>query len=132
MVGIEFTNYEIRAYKKGTGNIVFHFRSHLLIRTNAAFNVSAVLKTLSGHFYLPDKTKIEFDFTEIPVYLEIPFDGKTLATEIHMYTISKIRNVANCIVNLTINYGFDFIEMPAVPIREHKIKKRALLKTIFK
>lgn len=126
---IELSNYIIKAYKKKSGFISFHFRSHFFIKTNVSFSVTAYLREISSYFILPGGHKVEFDSISIPVWTNIPYDGKILVSEIYMSSISNLNSVKSSLVDLTIRYRFSFTGHPSEEAEEYKCK--ALVKKTF-
>lgn len=123
----KLSNYIIKAFKKKSGKISFHLRSHFFIKTNASFSITTYLSNLESFFILPNGEKIEFDSSSVVNVPFLQFNGEYIVSEIHFETISKLTKIEPCIVDLHIIYAF--FGHPCVDPDEFKCK--ALIKFMY-
>ena len=102
----KLSNYIIKAYKKKSGKISFHFRSHLFIKTKGSFSIAKYLSNLESYFILPDGNKINFESLYVVAVPFLHFNGEYIVSEIYFTTVSDLTMVKPCIVDLQINYSF--------------------------
>lgn len=123
----KLSNYIIRAYKKRNGLISFHLRSHLFIKTNTSFSVTAYLSNLKSFFILENGEKLDFDSMSVDVVPLVPFNGEYIVTEIRFTTVSKLTRIKSGVVDLSIIYSF--FGHPCIAPDEFKCK--ALVKWMY-
>jgi hypothetical protein len=123
----KLSNYIIKAYKKRNGRISFHYKTHLFIKTNTSFSISAYLTTIAAFFDFGDGTRIELDTIYLNTVPTVYFNGQYMVAEIHCSTMSKLTSVKNSMVDLTLTYSF--FGHPCIDLDEYKSK--ALVKWMY-
>jgi hypothetical protein len=81
----------VRLYNKRGRKVAYHLRSHLLVRTNVGFRLSAYLRSISCHLHIPGVDEFEFDSVAID---EDPMCDIALNMMCHHFRASAIRTAA--------------------------------------
>jgi hypothetical protein len=123
------TNYEFRAYLKGTGVFWLHLRTHVLFETNTSFSVPAYLRNITGTLRLHDGGSFAIDGVGIDEAASMKYDGQTKVHWVLLTIPTELVSLSVCLADLTLGFHFNFHGADIVAAVEHLALIRPIRRT---
>jgi hypothetical protein len=119
-VHIFLSNYNFRAFRKRSGLVSLHLRSHLIIETNTCFSVSAYLEHMRAYLTIPACESMELDEISYDEAPTCKYDGSIQVHGLRISHVSALREIKDCPARFRLEYRFNFHGGVIEGAHEHK------------
>jgi hypothetical protein len=119
-VNLFLSNYNFRAFRKRSGLVSLHLRSHLMIETNACFSVPAYLEEIRGFLTIPAYEPMELDVISYDEAPTCKYDGSIQVHGFGISHVSPLREIRDCLGRFRLEYRFNFHGGIIEGVHEHK------------
>lgn len=105
---VHLSNYEVRAYKKKSGNLSFHCTTVLMADYGWNFSTSYI-KRLSVYFVLANGKRVDFNLN-MNCDSEFNFDGRFNTITLNLSAITQFTAIEDQVIRIILNGSVDFPE----------------------
>ena len=114
------SNYTFRAFRKRSGLVSLHLRSHLLIETNVSFSISTYLEDIRAFLAIPPREPMELDVISWDDAPTCKYDGSVLVHGFRISHVSPLCEIRDSLARFRLEYRFNFHGAVIEGAHEHK------------